>query len=116
MVVGSAFVDGKPPLHPGSMVASTPDEAREAVRYVKRRGIDLLKVYVTLSRPTYFALAGEAKRLGVPFAGHVPLLVGASEAAIAGQRSEEHRGVREQELSGLAVLSPPPSPKRARAA
>jgi len=90
MIVGSAFVDGNPPLHPGSMAVSTPEEAREAVRYVKRRGIDFIKVYVTLSRPSYFALAEEAKKLDIPFAGHVPAMVGAIEAAVAGQKSEEH--------------------------
>ncbi len=90
MIVGSAFVDGNPPLHPGSMAVSTPEQAREAVRYAKRRGIDFIKVYVTLSRPSYFALADEAKKLDIPFAGHVPALVGAIEAAVAGQKSEEH--------------------------
>src|SRR6185369_15069493 len=90
MIVATAFVDGKPPLHPGSMAVSTPEEAREAVRYAKRRGIDLVKVYVTLSRPSYFALAEEARKLGIPFAGHVPTLVGGIEAAEAGQKSEEH--------------------------
>lgn len=90
LIVATAFVDGKPPLHPGSMVVSTPEEAREAVRYAKRRGIDLIKVYVTLSRPSYFALVDEAKKLGIPFAGHVPALVGAIEASEAGQKSQEH--------------------------
>jgi imidazolonepropionase-like amidohydrolase len=90
MIVATAFVDGKPPLHSGSMVVSTPEEAREAVRYAKRRGIDFIKVYVKLSRESYFALADEAKKLGIPFAGHVPVLVGAIEASEAGQKSEEH--------------------------
>jgi imidazolonepropionase-like amidohydrolase len=90
MIVGTAFVDGNPPLHPGSMAVSNPEEAREAVRYAKRRGIDFIKVYVTLSRPSYFALADEARKLDIPFAGHVPALVGAIEAAAAGQKSEEH--------------------------
>lgn len=90
LIVATAFVDGKPPLHPGSMVVSTPEEAREAVRYAKRRGIDFIKVYVTLSRQSYFALASEAKKLGIPFAGHVPVLIGAIEASEAGQKSQEH--------------------------
>lgn len=90
MIVGTAFVDGKPPLHPGSMVVSTPEEAREAVRYAKRRGFDFIKVYHKLSRPSYFALADEANKLGIPFAGHVPALVGGIEASEAGQKSEEH--------------------------
>jgi len=90
LIVATAFVDGKPPLHPGSMVVSTPEEAREAVRYAKRRGFDLVKVYVKLSRPSYFALADEARKLSIPFAGHVPALVGAIEASEAGQKSQEH--------------------------
>ena len=89
-IIGSAFVDAPPVPHPGSMPVANPDEARAAVRYVKRRGIDFLKVYNKLSRESYFALADEARRLGVPFAGHVPALVGAIEASRAGQKSEEH--------------------------
>jgi imidazolonepropionase-like amidohydrolase len=65
-------------------------EAREAVRKIKRQGYDFLKVYSNLSRESFFAAVDEARRLGLPFAGHVPFAVSASEAADAGLRSIEH--------------------------
>src|SRR5205823_15019088 len=58
-------------------------------------GVDFIKVHEHLSREVYFAVAAEARRLGVPFAGHVPagdtsFLVSGIEASNAGQRSLEH--------------------------
>jgi imidazolonepropionase-like amidohydrolase len=65
-------------------------EARAAVERIKREGFDFVKVYGRLSRNEYFAVAEEAKRLNIPFAGHVPLAVGDGEASDAGQKSIEH--------------------------
>ncbi|MBV8052825.1 MAG: amidohydrolase family protein, partial [Acidobacteriaceae bacterium] len=41
-------------------------------------------------RDGYFGAADEAKKLGIPFVGHVPDAVRASEASNAGQKSIEH--------------------------
>jgi len=49
-----------------------------------------VKVYSLLPREAYFAIADEAKRLKIPFAGHVPDSVTPEEASDAGQASEEH--------------------------
>ena len=43
-----------------------------------------------IPRQAYFALADEAKKRGITFAGHVPFLVTAREASDAGQKSIEH--------------------------
>ena len=64
--------------------------ARKAVASAKDRGADFIKVYSLIPRPAYFALADEAKKRGIPFAGHVPLSVTAFEASDAGQKSIEH--------------------------
>ena len=37
-----------------------------------------------------FAIADESKKLGIPFAGHVPFSISAREASNAGQKSIEH--------------------------
>lgn len=58
--------------------------------------VDFLKVYSNVQRKPYFALAKEARRLGVTFAGHVPIGVSALEASDAGQKSIEH-------LSGILL-------------
>lgn len=65
-------------------------EARAAVRRIKREGYDFVKIYSNLSRDSFFAIADEAKKQNIPFAGHVPFTVGAVEASDAGMRSMEH--------------------------
>jgi hypothetical protein len=51
---------------------------------------DFVKVYSLLSREAYFAIADEANKQKIPFAGHVPNVVTVLEAAKAGQKSQEH--------------------------
>ncbi|MCI0625221.1 MAG: amidohydrolase family protein [Acidobacteria bacterium] len=75
---------------PTAHIAATTDEAREFVRQVKAAGIDFIKPYSSLDKEVYRALADEARKLGIPFAGHVPFAVNAFEASSAGQRSMEH--------------------------
>jgi imidazolonepropionase-like amidohydrolase len=76
---------------PTANIVRTPDEARDFVRELKAAGdIDFVKTYSSLSRESYFAIADEAKKQGLPFAGHVPFSVDATEASSAGQRSMEH--------------------------
>lgn len=65
-------------------------EARAEVDYLKKLGADFIKEYDQLSRESYLAIADEAKKQGLPYAGHVPILVTAMEASNAGQRSLEH--------------------------
>lgn len=90
-VAPGPFVDGPYPSIPQwSRVVRDAGEARAAVRELKGEGADFVKVYNRLSREAYFALADEARRQGLPFAGHVPYSVSAREAALAGQRSIEH--------------------------
>jgi imidazolonepropionase-like amidohydrolase len=60
------------------------------VHRIKAAGIDFVKVYSTLPADLYFAIAEEAKQLKIPFAGHVPIVVDAGDAAQAGQKSMEH--------------------------
>ena len=71
----------------------TPEEARAFVRHFAAQGVDGIKVYDRLPREAYFALAAEARRLGLEVVGHRPHAVSAVEAAAAGQRSVEHARV-----------------------
>jgi len=66
------------------------DEARAAVKELKQRGADFIKIIGMPSREAFFALADEAKKQGIPFVGHVPAVISASEASEAGMRSIEH--------------------------
>jgi imidazolonepropionase-like amidohydrolase len=90
MLVGSTLVDGPKPLWPGSLTAANAAEGRQAVVQAKQSGADFIKVYSLLPREAYFAIAEEAKKQGIPFAGHVPVTVSVAEASAAGHRSIEH--------------------------
>ncbi|MHC4538179.1 MAG: ankyrin repeat domain-containing protein [Planctomycetota bacterium] len=90
MVIASRGIDGSDLFYSGSIVVSSEDEGRQVVRNVKKMGADLVKVYHDIPRDVYFAIADEAKKQGIPFAGHVPCLVSAAEASDAGQQSIEH--------------------------
>ncbi len=94
-IVAPGFLDGPPMLStgsppPGAIAIDTPDQARIAVRALAQSGVDFLKVYNSIPREAYFAIAEEAGAIGIPFAGHVPEAVNPGEASDAGQRSEEH--------------------------
>ena len=124
MAIGSPIVDGPTPVWPGSTAVKDGAEGRQFVIEMKKAGADFIKVYSRLPREAYFAIADEAKKQGLPFAGHVPDAVSVVEASDAGQKSIEHlTGVlaacstREEELrkgreeawskspSGQAVLN-----------
>jgi imidazolonepropionase-like amidohydrolase len=72
------------------LVISNAADARMAVRTLAKAGADLLKTHRRTSREAYFALADEAKKLGLPLVGHVPLTVSPAEASSAGQQMIEH--------------------------
>ena len=72
------------------LASNNADAARRSVIYLKKAGVDFIKVQSPVPRDAYFAIAEEAKRQGLPFVGHVPELISAVEASDAGQRSMEH--------------------------
>jgi imidazolonepropionase-like amidohydrolase len=101
IVFAGPFLDGGKPTDPGKnspqfMLVNTPDEARTAVRALKAKNVDFIKVLDGIPRDAYFAVADEAAREKMLFVGHVPWSVSAVEAANAGQHSIEH-------LSGILL-------------
>lgn len=93
--LASAIVDGSPPTWPGSLIVNKPSDARRTVDEIKAGGADFVKVYNSIPRDAYFALAEEAKQQHITFVGHVPDSIRVQEASAAGQRSIEH-------LTGIA--------------
>jgi imidazolonepropionase-like amidohydrolase len=67
-----------------------PEEAARLVGEYKQAGFDGLKVGEWISLATYQAIMREAKKQGLPVAGHVPNTVGLARALAAGQSSIEH--------------------------
>jgi imidazolonepropionase-like amidohydrolase len=100
--IGPRIVACGPILHNGppyfwGVEARTPTEAREVVRRLAEQNVDFIKVTSDIDRPTYFAIAEAARKLGLPLAGHLPtnengtgFAVSAVEASNAGQKSLEH--------------------------
>jgi imidazolonepropionase-like amidohydrolase len=90
IVAAGPMLDDAPPSYPYRRRVTNAQQAREAVADLKRAGVDFIKVHDHTPRDVFFAIAEEAPKLGLPFAGHVPQSVKVEEAADAGIRSIEH--------------------------
>lgn len=91
MLVTGNIVDGKPPVWAMfSEVATTPEEARAAVRKLHEAGVDQIKVYSRLQPEVYAAACEEAKAVGLKAVGHIPGQVTLEQAIAAGQHTNEH--------------------------
>ena len=77
------------PSFNGSSI-SGPEAAAEAVLEQKEAGYDLLKIHPGLSRAAFDTLVAVARRVRIPFAGHVPEEVGIARAIEARYASIEH--------------------------
>jgi imidazolonepropionase-like amidohydrolase len=78
-------------------VVNTPEEGRQLVDRLADLKVDFIKIHNEVKRDVYYAVAEEAKRKGLMFAGHLPPEVGIVEASDAGQRTIEH-------MNGLAAV------------
>jgi imidazolonepropionase-like amidohydrolase len=90
MVISGPMLDGPVPRFPSSEPIKNAADGKRVVDELQSNGADFIKIQSLIPRDGYFAAAEEAKKLGVPFVGHVPDAVRASEASNAGQRSIEH--------------------------
>jgi imidazolonepropionase-like amidohydrolase len=90
LALAGTIVDGPRPYWKGSIAVTTADDARAAVRKTKADGFDFVKIYNGIPRAAFFALAAEARKEGIPFAGHLPGAIRATEASAAGMKSMEH--------------------------
>jgi imidazolonepropionase-like amidohydrolase len=90
MVVSGPMLDGPKSTYKAVIPIATAEDGRNAVDMLKRRGVDFIKVQSGVPREAYFAIAEESKKVGIPFEGHVPDEIRASEAVAAGQVTFEH--------------------------
>ncbi len=90
IAMSGPMLDGPQPRFPSSIAIKTPEDGRRAVDDLKARGADFIKLQSLIPRDAVFAIADEAKKQGIPFVGHVPDSLRASEASDAGQKSFEH--------------------------
>lgn len=80
---------------PGMVLAgpavATPEGARAVVRKQGEDGADFIKA-VDMPEPAFFAAMEEARRLGLPFVGHLPPAIDVRAAANGGMKAIEHLG------------------------
>lgn len=85
---GPRLVTSGPSLN-GNSVSGRADAERQ-VRAQHARGFDLIKIHPGLSADEFEAIAATANELGMPFAGHVPVSVGVTNALLAGMSTIDH--------------------------
>jgi imidazolonepropionase-like amidohydrolase len=104
------ILDDAPGNWPFRMRVKTAADGRSAVRLLKRRGVDLIKVHDNTPRDVFFAIAAEARLQNLPLAGHVPRGLTVEDVVEAGQRDIEHlsNGSLWKSCSGSEVYRPEP--------
>jgi Amidohydrolase family len=90
IVAAGPILDDAPGDWPLRIRVRNPDEGRDAIQFLKRRGVDLIKVHNFTPRDVFFAIVDEARRQQLPVAGHVPLKVTIQEGIDAGMLTIEH--------------------------
>jgi imidazolonepropionase-like amidohydrolase len=90
IMTSGPMLDGPKPRFPSSIAIATPEDGRRAVENLKRCGADFIKLQSLIPQDAVFAIADEAKKQEIPFEGHVPDSVRASDMSNAGMRSFEH--------------------------
>lgn len=104
-VFGPRLLTSGPSFNNNSV--TSPEQAMAMVRAQKDAGYDLLKIHPGVPRIAFDSLAATANRLGIPFAGHVPLEVGLDVAITAKHSTIDHLdGFIEAMYSGPAPLTP----------
>ena len=87
-VLGPTFYAAGPQID--ARRASTPAAAAAAVIDQKQAGFDLVKIQEGVSREAYDSVVGTARRVGIPFGGHVPDDVGLWHALDSKQGTIDH--------------------------
>lgn len=106
-LLGPTIFTAGPPLLGNNV--PTPEAAERAVTEQKRAGYDLIKVHEGLSPEVYAAIVATARRLKMPFAGHVTATVGLKRALEARQSSIEHLDGYLQAMVADNSTVPPPA-------
>lgn len=87
-ILGPRIYTSSPSLNGNSV--PTPEEARQKVEQYARDGYDFLKIHPGIQLPVMEELVRTARRVGIPFAGHVPLAVGIERALDMGYATIDH--------------------------
>jgi imidazolonepropionase-like amidohydrolase len=89
--IASNIIDGAHSIWaPDATEVVTAEEGRQAARDAKDAGADFIKIYSFLREEAFRGLNDEARRLGIPVAGHAPAPLSVRMLTHAGMRSFEH--------------------------
>ena len=100
----STFFEGLPPTADVDVLVENEDEARTYVRRSKDWGADFVKVYPTLSWPLQRAVAEEARRIGLPVAGHGTSAEEVIRSVILGYAWLEHNTYAFDDIQQMLAL------------
>ena len=89
-ILASYYINGALTGESTVLQPRTEAHGRELARLLKKRDVDFIKIYDELMPEAYYGITDEAKKLGLDFAGHVPLTLTSSYVSEAGQKSIEH--------------------------
>lgn len=84
------LLDGPGGFWPNSVILEDKEQAIEAVKDVKQKGYQAVKVYDRLNKEVFEQIMLSAKELNLPVVGHIPWEVGIEESYNAGLFSNEH--------------------------
>ena len=90
LFVSGKILEGDPPFWQGFNVIKSKAQAIGAVKELKAKGADQVKVYHTLSPELHKAIIDTAHNLGMKVTGHVPQAMTVLKALAAGQDGIEH--------------------------
>ncbi len=90
LFVSGKILEGDPPFWEGFSVVKSKAQAVEAVKELKAKGADQVKIYHTLSPELHKVIIDEAHKLGMQVTGHVPQEMTALQALNVGQDGIEH--------------------------
>ena len=90
IIAAGPMIDGPFVTTQLRVTVKTDAEARRAVDSLVALGVEFIKVHQQISKVAYLALADQARKDSISFAGHLPASVTVQEAMAAGQNSIEH--------------------------
>ena len=93
IVMAGALLSGRNPYAPPSehaWIILTTAQAKSAVDSLKRAGVDFIKAHDLLSDSVFFAIAANARRVGLPLVGHLRPQLSVDDVIDSGQVGIEH--------------------------
>lgn len=90
IIAPGPIIDGPFFVKEMRVTVNTASEARNAVDSLVKLGVDFIKVHQQISKEAYLALADQAAKHKITFAGHKPAVLTTQDVIKAGQNSIEH--------------------------